>query len=119
MTSRMFQGDYELLNEIHDKSFELPQQNDIIAARIGFDNGGHIVAGALVKRIYEGLLILDQSQPKLLKTKLTIELIEELKEDMRLMNLKECHVFPKDPTFSDFLQNRLNFSEVKTLVWKE
>lgn len=117
MTAKfLLSEDIDRLRELHDGSFILPDR--VVCGRVGYHRDT-ICAFLLAKPTVEGILVIDKNLAKPTRTKLIIELIENVKDDLLNLGHNECHAFVKDADFADFLKKYLAFEDVKghTLVW--
>lgn len=98
--------DQEVLESIHDNSFPIPiVRNPLyISKKTAIDNG-QLIGSAMVKLTAEGILILDQNQPLVTRARAAKELIEALKQDIKMQGLNDCHVFVKKEAVRKFLKH--------------
>lgn len=70
---------------------------------------GEIVAAVFVRLTAEGILVVDESAPKTLRTRAAVELINTAKRETYEMGLDEWHAFVQNPTMENLLR-RIGFT---------
>lgn len=127
MTAHMRCSDERALKEVYDKNqengFYFPDicSPRVVCGRVAY-NEGLIVGGLVVRDICEGILLIDRSLPLTLKTRIVNRLIDESKRCLKHKSIHECHVFIKDPKFSNYLMEHHQFRPTESgecLVWTE
>lgn len=93
------------LEKINSYDFPTPDiSNPLFVSKKICVSHGKVVGFAGVKLTSEGILILDKDQPQITRSRAAFELIARCKEDIKKLNLNDCHVFVKDDKVREFLK---------------
>ena len=99
-------ADSDILKEIHDGSFPLPDlSNPLYFGQCTAIENGEVIGVGLVRLTCEGILITDQSKPVTQRARASKAIIESAREQAKFKGLEDCHVFVRQPNVIKFLEH--------------
>ena len=99
-------AEQEAVEKMHDNSFPIPDLSNslYIAKKTAIDNGS-IIAIGLVRLTAEGILFTDRDAPLTTRAKASYNIMNALREDLKIKGLDDCHIFVKDTKVNNFMQH--------------
>lgn len=93
------------IDKINSYGFVSPDlANPLLISKKIAVSKGKVIGFAGVRLTCEGILILDKDQSTVTRSRAALDLINKCKEDIKKLNLEDCHVFVRDSAVERFLK---------------